>query len=94
MRPVSGGAADGLYGGVVEVEQVDLSAQVHPFLVGCLQADDRCGCDRAGLQGLGGKSPTIVAKGHVRDQAVADIVFGKLLSGGQTCIAPQLRPGA
>jgi coniferyl-aldehyde dehydrogenase len=37
---------------------------------------------------LGGKSPTIVAKGHVRDQAVADIVFGKLLSGGQTCIAP------
>jgi coniferyl-aldehyde dehydrogenase len=37
---------------------------------------------------LGGKSPTIVAKGHVTDQAVADIVFGKLLSGGQTCIAP------
>ncbi|MEU6230725.1 coniferyl aldehyde dehydrogenase [Streptomyces sp. NPDC047042] len=37
---------------------------------------------------LGGKSPTIVAKGHVRDQAVSDIVFGKLLSGGQTCIAP------
>jgi coniferyl-aldehyde dehydrogenase len=37
---------------------------------------------------LGGKSPTIVAKGHVRDQVVSDIVFGKLLSGGQTCIAP------
>ncbi|SDM42928.1 coniferyl-aldehyde dehydrogenase [Streptomyces sp. cf386] len=37
---------------------------------------------------LGGKSPTIVAKGHIRDQAVSDIVFGKLLSGGQTCIAP------
>ncbi|MEI5519844.1 coniferyl aldehyde dehydrogenase [Streptomyces brasiliscabiei] len=37
---------------------------------------------------LGGKSPTIVAKGHVHDRAVADIVFGKLLSGGQTCIAP------
>jgi coniferyl-aldehyde dehydrogenase len=37
---------------------------------------------------LGGKSPTIVAKGHVRDQAVSDIAFGKLLSGGQTCIAP------
>jgi coniferyl-aldehyde dehydrogenase len=37
---------------------------------------------------LGGKSPTIVAKGHVRDQTVSDIVFGKLLSGGQTCIAP------
>ncbi|TMR92789.1 aldehyde dehydrogenase family protein [Nonomuraea basaltis] len=26
---------------------------------------------------LGGKSPTIVAKGHVRDQTVSDIVFGK-----------------
>ena len=37
---------------------------------------------------LGGKSPTIVAKGHVRDRAVSSIVFGKLLSGGQTCIAP------
>jgi acyl-CoA reductase-like NAD-dependent aldehyde dehydrogenase len=37
---------------------------------------------------LGGKSPAIVAKGHVQDQTVADIVFGKLLSGGQTCIAP------
>jgi coniferyl-aldehyde dehydrogenase len=24
----------------------------------------------------------------VQDQTVADIVFGKLLSGGQTCIAP------
>jgi coniferyl-aldehyde dehydrogenase len=37
---------------------------------------------------LGGKSATIVAKGHVHDRAVASIVFGKLLSGGQTCIAP------
>ena len=37
---------------------------------------------------LGGKSPTIVAKGHVHDRAVSSIVFGKLLSGGQTCIAP------
>ncbi len=37
---------------------------------------------------LGGKSPTIVAKGHVRDQTVSDIAFGKLLSGRQTCIAP------
>lgn len=37
---------------------------------------------------LGGKSPTIVAKGHVDDRAVAGIVFGKLLSGGQTCVAP------
>jgi coniferyl-aldehyde dehydrogenase len=37
---------------------------------------------------LGGKSPTIVAKGHVHDRTVSSIVFGKLLSGGQTCIAP------
>ena len=37
---------------------------------------------------LGGKSPTIVARGHVHDRAVSSIVFGKLLSGGQTCIAP------
>lgn len=37
---------------------------------------------------LGGKSPTIVAKGHVRDATATSIVFGKLLSGGQTCIAP------
>ncbi|MVT50113.1 aldehyde dehydrogenase family protein [Bradyrhizobium yuanmingense] len=37
---------------------------------------------------LGGKSPTIVAKGHVQDRTVSAIVWGKLLSGGQTCIAP------
>ncbi|BCW05696.1 coniferyl aldehyde dehydrogenase [Arthrobacter sp. NtRootA1] len=37
---------------------------------------------------LGGKSPTIVAKGRVQDSTVSSIVFGKLLSGGQTCIAP------
>jgi acyl-CoA reductase-like NAD-dependent aldehyde dehydrogenase len=37
---------------------------------------------------LGGKSPAIVAKGHVMDRTVCDIVFGKLVSGGQTCIAP------
>jgi len=37
---------------------------------------------------LGGKSPTIVAHGHVNDRTVSSIVFGKLLSGGQTCIAP------
>jgi coniferyl-aldehyde dehydrogenase len=37
---------------------------------------------------LGGKSPTIVAKGRVTDPSVSPIVFGKLLSGGQTCIAP------
>jgi hypothetical protein len=45
MRLVSDGAADGLYGGVVEVEHVGLSAQAYPFLVGYLQADDRRGGD-------------------------------------------------
>ena len=37
---------------------------------------------------LGGKSPTIVAKGHALDRAAAAIVFGKLVNAGQTCIAP------
>lgn len=37
---------------------------------------------------LGGKSPAVVAKGGVEDRFVSDIVWGKLLSGGQTCIAP------
>jgi coniferyl-aldehyde dehydrogenase len=37
---------------------------------------------------LGGKSPVIVEKGHPLDHATAGIVFGKLVSGGQTCIAP------
>lgn len=37
---------------------------------------------------LGGKSPTIVARGHANEKTVERIVFGKLLSGGQTCIAP------
>jgi len=37
---------------------------------------------------LGGKSPTIVARGRVQDRTVSAIVWGKLLSGGQTCIAP------
>jgi coniferyl-aldehyde dehydrogenase len=37
---------------------------------------------------LGGKSPTIVAKGSVKDRTVSAIIWGKLLSGGQTCIAP------
>ena len=36
---------------------------------------------------LGGKSPTIVAKGRVQDRTVSAIVWGKLLSGGLTCIA-------
>ena len=37
---------------------------------------------------LGGKSPVIVAKGHSLDHAASKIVHGKLLTGGQTCIAP------
>ena len=37
---------------------------------------------------LGGKSPVVVEKGHPLDHASAGIVFGKLVSGGQTCIAP------
>jgi coniferyl-aldehyde dehydrogenase len=37
---------------------------------------------------LGGKSPTIVAHGRVTESTVSSIVFGKLISGGQTCVAP------
>jgi coniferyl-aldehyde dehydrogenase len=37
---------------------------------------------------LGGKSPSIVAKGYDLDRAAASIAFGKLLNAGQTCIAP------
>jgi coniferyl-aldehyde dehydrogenase len=37
---------------------------------------------------LGGKSPVIVAKGHPLDHAASKIAFGKLVVGGQTCIAP------
>lgn len=37
---------------------------------------------------LGGKSPVVIEKGHPLDHASAGIVFGKLVSGGQTCIAP------
>ncbi len=37
---------------------------------------------------LGGKSPVIMAKGHVNDRAVSRLVFGKLSNGGQTCVAP------
>ncbi|WP_246755738.1 coniferyl aldehyde dehydrogenase [Bradyrhizobium sp. CCBAU 53338] len=37
---------------------------------------------------LGGKSPVIIEKGHPLDHASAGIVYGKLISGGQTCIAP------
>jgi coniferyl-aldehyde dehydrogenase len=37
---------------------------------------------------LGGKSPVIIAKGYSLHKAASRIVFGKLLSAGQTCIAP------
>ncbi|QXO18952.1 coniferyl aldehyde dehydrogenase [Vibrio ostreae] len=37
---------------------------------------------------LGGKSPVIISKGHVNQQNVDRIVFGKLANGGQTCVAP------
>lgn len=37
---------------------------------------------------LGGKSPVIVARGHVDERTMASIVFGKLSNGGQTCVAP------
>lgn len=37
---------------------------------------------------LGGKSPSIVARGHAQGPAAASIAYGKLLSAGQTCVAP------
>ncbi len=37
---------------------------------------------------LGGKSPAIVAADANLDRAASDIVYGKLLNSGQTCIAP------
>ncbi|KVN40033.1 aldehyde dehydrogenase [Burkholderia pyrrocinia] len=37
---------------------------------------------------LGGKSPVIVARGHVDARTMSGIVFGKLSNGGQTCVAP------
>ncbi|MGU7774528.1 coniferyl aldehyde dehydrogenase [Burkholderia sp. MR1-5-21] len=37
---------------------------------------------------LGGKSPVIVARGHVDGRTMSSIVFGKLSNGGQTCVAP------
>ena len=37
---------------------------------------------------LGGKSPVIVARAHSLEHAASRIIFGKLLSAGQTCIAP------
>lgn len=37
---------------------------------------------------LGGKSPLIIAKYYSLEKAASRIVYGKLLSAGQTCIAP------
>lgn len=37
---------------------------------------------------LGGKSPVIIERGHSLKHAASHIMFGKLVSGGQTCIAP------
>lgn len=37
---------------------------------------------------LGGKSPAIVAQGHVNAQTLGGLVFGKLANAGQTCVAP------
>jgi len=37
---------------------------------------------------LGGKSPTVVARGQVHARTMGSIVFGKLSNGGQTCVAP------
>ena len=37
---------------------------------------------------LGGKSPVIVARGHVDAATMGSIVFGKLSNAGQTCVAP------
>ncbi len=37
---------------------------------------------------LGGKSPAIVSADANLERAAADIVYGKLLNSGQTCIAP------
>jgi coniferyl-aldehyde dehydrogenase len=37
---------------------------------------------------LGGKSPCIVAKSYDLKRTAASIAFGKLLSAGQTCVAP------
>ncbi|QBR02268.1 coniferyl aldehyde dehydrogenase [Paraburkholderia pallida] len=37
---------------------------------------------------LGGKSPAIVARGHVDERTMGSIVFGKLANAGQTCVAP------
>lgn len=37
---------------------------------------------------LGGKSPAVVARGHVSRQTISSLVYGKLSNAGQTCVAP------
>lgn len=37
---------------------------------------------------LGGKSPAVVAKGHVSKLTMQSMVYGKLSNAGQTCVAP------
>jgi len=37
---------------------------------------------------LGGKSPAVVARGHVNERTLRSLVFGKLANAGQTCVAP------
>jgi coniferyl-aldehyde dehydrogenase len=37
---------------------------------------------------LGGKSPAVVARGHVDAQTMKSLVYGKLSNAGQTCVAP------
>ncbi|MBI3782976.1 MAG: coniferyl aldehyde dehydrogenase [Deltaproteobacteria bacterium] len=37
---------------------------------------------------LGGKSPTVICPDYDVDKAAADILYGKLVNAGQTCLAP------
>jgi coniferyl-aldehyde dehydrogenase len=37
---------------------------------------------------LGGKSPAVIAKGHVSPLTMQSMVYGKLSNAGQTCVAP------
>ncbi|MDC7718674.1 coniferyl aldehyde dehydrogenase [Vogesella sp. DC21W] len=37
---------------------------------------------------LGGKSPAVIARGHVNRQNISSLVYGKLSNAGQTCVAP------
>jgi coniferyl-aldehyde dehydrogenase len=37
---------------------------------------------------LGGKSPTIICPDYDVEQAASDILYGKLINAGQTCLAP------